>query len=160
VAPPVEAHGLTTGGPVEGLGHRGPPVDDQRVVVLVGHGDATDVVSLPADGLRAVDATEDQRGVPDRQLRETAHDAVVDDLPLETGLVRAPPPDLDHAGQARRGTAARLEGLVGLVEVCLLGFQVGIAAHREPAILPAPPGRSICHDPSVKTRPQSPGSRS
>ena len=135
----VQTHGLAARGPVERLGHRGPPVDDQRVVVLVGDGDATDVEALAAVGLVPVDATEHQRGVADVELGQAAHDALVDDLALEAGLVGAPPADLDHAGQARRRTAAGLEGLMGPIEVRLFGFQIGIAGHGEQTILPAPP---------------------
>ena len=41
-----EAHGLAAGGPVEGLGDRGPPVDDDGLLLGVADRDAADVEGL------------------------------------------------------------------------------------------------------------------
>ena len=49
VAAQDQAQGVPPGGPVEGLGHRGPPVDHQRLVVGAVDGQAADVEGL---GLR------------------------------------------------------------------------------------------------------------
>ena len=46
VTTPPQTHRIAPGRPVEGLGDRSPPVDDHRVAVLVGHGEAADVVAL------------------------------------------------------------------------------------------------------------------
>ena len=48
VPPPGQAHRVAAGGPVEGLGHRRPPVDDDRLPLLVGHRQPADVVRLDA----------------------------------------------------------------------------------------------------------------
>src|SRR5690606_28612059 len=67
VAAPRQAHGLTAGGSVEGFGHGRPPVDDDRVPVLVGDGDPTDVPGVAGGAVLAgaveVDAPEHQGGV-------------------------------------------------------------------------------------------------
>ena len=46
VAAPGQALGVEAGGPVEGLGHRGAPVDDERLVVGARDGQAPDVEGL------------------------------------------------------------------------------------------------------------------
>ena len=69
VAAADEAHGLAAGGPVERLGHRGPPVDHDRLLLVVRHRQAADVEGLAALVLVAVDATEQQRGVAEVELR-------------------------------------------------------------------------------------------
>ena len=48
VAAAGEAHRLTAGRPVERLGDRRPPVDHDRLAVLVGDGEAADVEALDA----------------------------------------------------------------------------------------------------------------
>ena len=58
---------------VEGLGDRCAPVDDERLEVLAGHGDASDVERLARRAVgrrRGVDATEAQRLVADVELLE------------------------------------------------------------------------------------------
>ena len=46
VAAPREAHGLGPGRPVERLGDRSPPIHHERLLVIVGHGQASDVERL------------------------------------------------------------------------------------------------------------------
>ena len=68
VAAAGQAHGLAAGGPVERLGHRRPPVDDHRLLVLVRHRQAADVEGLAARLGLAVDPAEQQRGVAEVEL--------------------------------------------------------------------------------------------
>ena len=98
-----QAHRLAAGGPVERLGDRRPPVDDDRLLGLVGDGEAPDVEAVDQVGvgrghLRArasnvgpalVDAPEAQRLVADVELREAVGDVLVDDVALVAGLERA-----------------------------------------------------------------------
>ena len=91
VAAAGEAHRVAAGGPVERLGDRGPPVDDDRLAVLVGHGQAADVEAL--DGLGtlgvAVDATEHERGVAEVELGEPVDHGLVEHVALVARLERA-----------------------------------------------------------------------
>jgi hypothetical protein len=50
MAPAGQALGVEPGGAVERLGHRRPPVDDQRLVIRTGHGETADVEGLPELG--------------------------------------------------------------------------------------------------------------
>ncbi len=63
-------------GPVERLGRRGAPIDDERVTVLVSDGDSTDV---EAAAVGEVEATDEQavlrdveRGQPVARVRDRA----------------------------------------------------------------------------------------
>ena len=125
-----EAHRVATGGPVEGLGHGRPPVDDHRVLVLVGHGDATDVEIVTAVLLVTVDPPEDERGVSQVEAPQAVGDAVVHDLPLPAGLLGATPSDLDGVRQPGGRRAAGLEALVGALDVGLFGVEVGVIGHE------------------------------
>ncbi len=91
VAAAHQAHRLAAGGPVEGLGHRGPPVDDDRLGLLVGDGQAADVEAL--DGVRRlgqpVDAPEHERGVAEIEVGEALEQGLVEGVALEPGLERA-----------------------------------------------------------------------
>ena len=152
VAAAGQAHRLPPGGPVEGLGHRRPPVDDHRLLVLVGHRDAPDVVRL-ADGRRwprsawaplplaarlLVDAPEAERGVTEVELGEAVQDRVPDHVALEPGLLRAAPADLDHRLELVGPGPRLVEAVVGVVDVRLLRLKIGM--DRQLAFpLPAPP---------------------
>src|SRR5579875_1741082 len=71
VPPAPQPHGVAIGGPVEGLGHRGPPVHHQGLEVWSGHGQAADVVAgAPTASVagQEVYAAEAERLVPDVQL--------------------------------------------------------------------------------------------
>ena len=98
-----EAHRRSAGGPVEGLGDRRPPVDDDRLLALVGHGEAADVEDLPHVAVAGgpVDAPEAEAGVAELELAQPGDDRVPDDVALEAGLLGAAPADLDHRAQAR-----------------------------------------------------------
>jgi hypothetical protein len=137
VAAAGQTHGLATGGPVERLGHRGPPVDDHRLLLGVAHRDAADVEVLgqAVGRLRGpVDPAEAQGGISQFELGEPVDDRVVDDLALEAGLLGATPADLDHRGEPRRHLARPLEARVRVVDVGLLGFEIGMWGHGLPRV--------------------------
>jgi hypothetical protein len=138
VAAAGQAHRLAAGGPVEGLGDRGPPVDDERFLVGARHGDATDVERLAVGELLvglAVDAAEHERGVAQVKLGQAVRDGVVDDLTLEAGLLGAALPDLDHALQPVGRGPRCFQGLVGAVDELLLGGQIWMHGHGASAVL-------------------------
>ncbi len=120
VAAAGQAHGLAAGRPVEGLGDRGPPVDDDRLTVLVGDRHPPDVEGTGAvvvrlvvgpvlvglvtvagrwrrpRGVLEVDPAEHQGGVAQVELPEPGGDGVPDHVALEPGLLGAAPAHLDH----------------------------------------------------------------
>ena len=122
--------GCAAGGPVEGLGHGGPPVDDQGLALLVGHRQAADVVAVAALAAGAVDAAEHEAGVAQLQGGQPLGDVALDHLPLPPGLLGAALADLHHRPQAGGLLARALEAGVGVVDVGLLGGQVGMGRHR------------------------------
>src|SRR5690606_21197893 len=71
-----EPHRRPPGGPVERLGDRRPPVDDERLLRLVGHGDAPDVVALAPLGAGLVDPPEDEAGVADVEVLQPLGDVL------------------------------------------------------------------------------------
>ena len=92
VPPPDEAHRLAAGGAVERLGDRCPPVDDDRVGLLVGDGQAADVEALRrgrALGI-AVDPPEHQCGVAEVEVGQALDQGFVEGVAFEAGLERAP----------------------------------------------------------------------
>ena len=110
VAAAGQAHRLAAGGPVERLGDRRPPVDDHRLLVLVGHREAADVEGLAARRRARGRCGRTQRGVAQLQLGEPVGDRVPDDLALEAGLLGAAPADLDHALEPGRRRCAPPRG--------------------------------------------------
>ena len=87
VAAAGQALGVEAGGPVERLGHRRPPVDDQRLVVGTRDGEAADVEGLargrPVAGLgEAVDAPEVEGLVADVELLQAGQAGAHDDVAL------------------------------------------------------------------------------
>ena len=91
VAATQQAHRLPAGGAVERLGDRRPPVDDDRLRVLVGDGQPADVEALHAARLlgAAIDATEHQRRFAEIELVESLDEGLVEGVALEAGLHRA-----------------------------------------------------------------------
>ena len=138
VAAAGDAHRLDRGGPVEGLGDRGAPVDDQRREVVVGDRDAADVEGLASAGRRRpvglgrrrrqeVEAAEAQRRVADVEAGQAAAGVGLGRLALEAGLVGAAPGDLRvPLGDPLGRPAHDVEAGVGGVEVALLRCQLGI----------------------------------
>ena len=129
VPAPGDAHGLHRGGAVEGLGHRGPPVDDQWREVVVGDRDAADVVRrrLAALPRPEVEPPEAQRRLADVEAGQAAPGVRLGRLALEPGLVRAAPGDV---GVSLRdllgGPTHHLEPGVRRIQVALLRHQFRI----------------------------------
>ena len=134
VAAAGDAHRLDRGGPVEGLGDRRAPVDDERREVVVGDRDAADVEAARRVGLGGSDVGGQQVEAPEaeracRRCRggEPAAGVGLGRLALEPGLVGAAPGDLGVAlGHPLGRPAHDVEAGVGGVEVALLGRQLGV----------------------------------
>ncbi len=107
-------------GPVEGLGHRRPPVDDQRLLFLVGHGDASEVEAYPlaVDPAEAqVHGPEGEAGPPpeSRRLPHVALEPAGEgDVVLPSFLV----------GQGEGEAIELLQAVVGPIDVRLFGGQL------------------------------------
>ena len=130
-----QAHRVTAGRPVEGLGHRRPPVDHHRLLPPVRHGQAPDVEGLAAVVGVTIDAAEQQRRVAQVELGQPVGDGVEDDVALEASLLGAALAHLDHALQPVRRRARLLEAVVRTVDVGLLSSQVGMDRHGGGAVL-------------------------
>ena len=102
VAAAQDAHRLERGRPVERLGDRGAPVDDQRGAVLVVDREPADVELRVVD---PVDAAEAERRVADVQRGEAPVGGLDRDVPFEPGLVGAA---LAHVAVGRRDPLGRL----------------------------------------------------
>ena len=155
VAPAHDVHRLDRGRAVEGLGDRCAPVDDDRVALLVGDGDAPDVVGAGrlavAVPVAQVEPPEAERQVADVERGEAPAREVLGHVPLETGLVGAAPPHLGVApGHPPGGLPHGVEEPVGVVDVALLRRQLGMTIGQgrlvdrrfgiwEPTIVPAVP---------------------
>ena len=88
VAPAHDAHRLDRGRPVERLGDRRPPVDDERGVLRVFDREPPDVPVVDPESLH-VEAAEHERRVADVEVGEAALGDVPGDVALEPGLVGA-----------------------------------------------------------------------
>ena len=141
VAAPDDVHRLDRGGPVERLGHRRPPVDHQRRVLLVLHGDPADV---PARPVLHVEAAEHERRIADVEVGEPALGDVPGDVALEAGLVRAAGPDVGVGGPHPLGRGShRLQPGVRGVDVGLLGSELGVAVRSVGQSVPRDSGRAV-----------------
>ena len=150
---PAKTHRIAPGCAVERLGDRSSPVDDHRVAVLVGHGEAADVVALARafDALASarlrlrVDPAEDQRQVAELQLRQPGIGPVPHHVTLEAVLVRAPRRRFHRVPQRFCDSLRFLEALVGVIEVRLLRLELGMVRHTcsccRPLGASAPPVR-------------------
>ena len=130
VAAPDQAHRLAAGGPVERLGDRGPPVDHDRVAVLVGHREPADVEALDrirAPSALAVDAAEDERGVAEIELGQPVDERFVEDVALVAGLEGAADADagLGQATELPRVGPAAFQAVVRVIDVRLLVARSG-----------------------------------
>ncbi len=119
-----DRHRLDRGRAVEGLRYRGPPVDDERRVLLVFHGDPADV---PARVIFHVEAAEHERRVADVEVGEAALGHVPGDVALEPGLVGSARPHVgvrlpDPFGRGSHGLEAGVRG----IHVRLLGGELRV----------------------------------
>ena len=123
--PPVEAHRVGVGRPVERPGDAGPPVDDQRFLIVVEHTDSADVVAL---AVGSIDAAEHQRRVTPAQLAGPAASVLGEPLAFEAFLEGATR-SLVVVERDRRGVvgtfADGVEDGVGPVDVGLLACEFG-----------------------------------
>ena len=93
-----DAHRLDRRRPVEGLGDRRAPVDDQRRVVVVGHRDPTDVEGVVGRSRSCRSRRpKHERRVADVELGQAAAGVGLGGVPLEAGLVGAAPRDVGVA---------------------------------------------------------------
>ncbi|MEJ7720635.1 MAG: hypothetical protein WKF58_09390 [Ilumatobacteraceae bacterium] len=117
VPPPGQTHRLTSGGAVEGLGHRRPPVDDDRFAFLVGHCEAADVVRLVVG---AVDAPEHEGSITEIEIDKALDQGFVDGVALEPRLERAAEIGFVQGSRPPSGLASGFETRVCVVDMCLL----------------------------------------
>ena len=131
VAAEDQVHRLTAGGPVERLGHRGPPVHHQGVDVVSGDPEATDVEAL--DGVvvgPAVDAAEAEGLLPDVELVESGQAGPDDDVPLFAELMGPAPALVEDGPEELLGVGPELiQPFVGAVDVGLFRLQLRMCAH-------------------------------
>ena len=128
-----------TGRPIEGLGDRRPPVDDQWLTVAVAHPEAADVEPLDRPGtsigvsIRAsehVDSPEaegliaDREGPASSEGRSQLHVAV-DAVAERPALAEVE----DVAGDARRASPQFVEPAIGAIDVGLFGPEFFSDAH-------------------------------
>ena len=128
VAAPGEAHRLAAGGPVERLGDGSTPVDDDRLALLVGDRQATDVERLQPVGRlgHAVDAPEHQGGVAEIQLCQPVDDGFVEDVALVSRLEGAAEGALVKVSHPPRRITAYLEAPVRVLDEFLFGGKIWV----------------------------------
>jgi hypothetical protein len=130
VAPPAETHRVRPGRPVEGLGHRRPPVHDDRLLVGAGNCESADVerlIGVPFG--QPVDPPEHEGLPPQLEVLEPAEARPHPDVTLGHRLERAatlPVGVLEH-GLCRRPHGR--EASVGQIHVRLLRGELGVC-HR------------------------------
>ncbi len=165
MAAPGQALRVQAGGPVERLGHRGPPVHHQRLVVRARDGETPDVEGLaqhrssggrgtvPRFG-QTVDAPEVERLVADVELLQAGQAGAHHDVALGARLERAAPAEIEHALEhLARLAPHELQPVVGTVEELLLIVQIRMFGHLSPSS-PRPTGKRFSLD-----APRRPGSR-
>ena len=154
---PGQALRIEAGGPIERLGHRGPPVDHERLVVRARHGEAADVERLAQSGAvgtvgrfvapfgQPVDAAEIEGLVADVELLQAGQAGAHHDVALGARLECAAPTEVQHALEhLARLAPHELQPVVGTVEVLLLILQllilqIGMFGHLSP-FSPGPRG--------------------
>ena len=77
-----------------------------------------------------VEPAEHQRVVAELELVQPVGDVALDHLPFPAGLFGAALADLDHRAQRLGPIARRVQALVGMVDVGLLGSQFGMGRQR------------------------------
>ncbi len=125
-----DPEGIGRCGPVERLGDRSTPVDDERVALGVEDGQAADMESL---AVVAVEPPEGDRGIADIERRQPAGRHVNAYVTLHTGGERPSGPESDDFGRDRtRRLPHHLEPFMCVVEIGLLGLKFGVdQASRE-----------------------------
>ena len=128
MAPAGQAHRVAPGRPVERLGDRCPPVDDDRFTCLVGHGQAPDVEAL--ERIRRlgvpVDAAEHERRVAEIEVGQPLDQGLVERIALETGLERAAEIGLGHVAHRQAASRLLFETVVSVIDVRLLFGEIRV----------------------------------
>ena len=160
VPPPCQPLRVQPRRPVERLGHRGAPVDHQRLVVGARDRQAADVERLAQcrAGVLAVlvglgqpvDAPEVEGLIPDVELLQPGQAGADHDVPLGPRLEGAAPAEVqDTLEHLARLTPHELQTLVGTVEELLLILQIGMFGHLSP-FYPWPTGKQFSLDASCR----------
>ena len=127
VTPAGEAHRSVSRRPVERLGDRRSPVDDDRFLSLVGDRQAADVEGLAR---RTVDAAEDQGGIADLEVSQPTPDGLLDHVALVAGLMGAAAADFGEAPQTLGLRLGPIKAVVRTLDVGLLFGELGVLRHR------------------------------
>ncbi len=124
VAAADDRHRLDRGGPVEGLGDRCAPVDDERRVVLVLDREAPHV---PPDAAFEIEPAEDQGRLTDVEIGQPALGHVPGDVPFEPGLMGAARAHVGVGGTYPLGGGAHgFEAGVRPRDIALLCGELGV----------------------------------
>jgi hypothetical protein len=141
-----ETHRLATRCPVEGLGDRSTPVDDDGIGVAIGHRQAPDVecLGVAISWVRsvactagngeigigvAVDAPEHKRSIADVEMVESGDDLFVEVVALVPLLERSPHLRLGEVADPQRAGTRVLEAGIGPLDVRLLGGEIRMLGH-------------------------------
>ena len=79
---------IGSGRPVERLGRRCPPIDDDRVLGSIPHADPADIERVVVLAT-VIDATKDQRGIANVELLQSIDDVLGERLSLKSRLIGA-----------------------------------------------------------------------
>ena len=125
-----QVHGLAAGGPVERLGHRGPPVDDQRDDVVGRHPQTADVEGLDSAVVGpAVDTAETEGLFADVELVDPGQGGPDDDVTLFAELVGATVTLIEDGAEELLGVGPELvQALIGPVDVSLFCLELRMCA--------------------------------
>ena len=126
VASAHDAHGVVGQGAVERLGRRRAPVDDERVAVLVGDGDATHV---EAAAVGEVEATDEQAVLGDVERSQPVAGVRDGAVALEQRLRTPALGEPGRAGHALGRAPHGQDSVVGSIEVRALEPQLVVTQH-------------------------------
>ena len=131
VATTHQLHGVSTGGPIERLSDRSPPVDDQLIAVGVCHGKAPDVERFGVATRIgcAIDSPEHQGGIPDIEVVQHLDELFVEVVAFVALLERAPSLTLCQVANCQGTRAGIDQGRIGAVDVGLFGGKIGMFEH-------------------------------
>jgi hypothetical protein len=139
VAAAGQALRVEPGGPVEGGGDRGPPIDDEGLAVLPRHRQPADVERLAGLVLGGglIDPAEAEPLVPDVELGQSGQAGPDHDVPLRPRLGRAALAQVEDRFEHPPGFVAHgAEARVSTVEESLLFLELGIDGHVVLPVLP------------------------
>ena len=139
-----QTHRVAARRPVEGLGHRGPPVHHQGLEVLARDPEPADVEALgplrlarPIPVQAPVDAAETQGLLADVELVEAGEARADDDVTLLAELVGTAATLIEHGAEERLGVGPQLvETLVGPVHVGLFRLELRMRCHSRSLFTP------------------------